>query len=970
MSKNNILNILSFLKRGQGGTKYFMNNNREDAELQESLNSMKVDRQKDAMMQIIASMTTGKDVSKLFPDVVKIIRTKNIDLKKLVYLYLINYARVKPDLIFLAVASFHSDAKEGETPLIRGLAVRTMGCIRVPEIVSYLCETLSWCLKDKEAYVRKTAALCVSKLYATSPELVRENGFIDILHECLKDENANVVANAMSALNEISILSGVNQLKLKSKNLKMILDAMAKAGEWGQVQILNALILYNPKKSIHAEEVIEGVIPRLSHANQSVVMSAVKVILKFMDLIDDINKVKSYCKKLTNSIMTILISYPEIQYVLLRSLHAIVIKRPMLLDKEFKYFYVQYNDPIYIKLEKVDILYKLCDKKNYEMIIKEFTSYSLTETNIELIRKSVRYIGYVGYKYESSLNLCVNCLTKILDNNNEYSTPECIIVARDLMRKYKGEALNLIDKINLDLINSLNDQNAKSAALYIIGEFCEQIPKSTEIIKYYVDNFSNEELNSKVRLQILNSAVKNFLTKPEESEEIVKDVLQRGAEESENPDIRDRAYIYWRLLEQDPDVAKQMICGEKPSFKFTEDDELDVDTIDDMINNMTNVSACYFKKEKDMINEEDLIADKEAIKEKEELEKAKAEKKGKKKEKKRKKKKKKKIDAEEQQIDEADLIGLDDNNITESIKQESEKEKEKPKEESKTKNNAPPQTNQANLYDDIFGIFNNTNANSGSNANNNSSNMTPALGMLDFSGGANSQNMPKQIFNNVEQCPTTLVKKCTNDQNMEIYSQFQRANGQLNLGLYFPKGGSSCQLNLNKNSFGLICQNNSNINNNIAIFPMSNNNQNTDGQAPSSPFIVNGSLNYNGQMINIKLQVDLFVLFKEDSKLLGEQFLQFFNQNKDKDFNKNEYIYNNKNNEEEVKTLFEKKNIYFSAKQNNVNPPISFYSGNILGGMSFLIEAYLKDGTIHIKLVVNNSKIIPVLKETIDIILS
>lgn len=92
-------------------------------------------------------------------------------------------------------------------------------------------------------------------------------------------------------------------------------------------------------------------------------MSAIKVILKFMDLIDDIHKVKNYCKKLTNSIMSILLSYPEIQYVLLRALHAIVVKRPMLLDKEFKYFYIQYNDPIYIKLEKADILYKLCDKK-------------------------------------------------------------------------------------------------------------------------------------------------------------------------------------------------------------------------------------------------------------------------------------------------------------------------------------------------------------------------------------------------------------------------------------------------------------------------------------------------------------------------------------------------------------------------------------------------------------------------------
>ena len=474
------LNLNKLFK--QGGSKYFTDRNPEDSEIQESLNSMKVSRQKDAMKQIIASMTIGKDVSKLFPDVVKIIRTKNIELKKLVYLYLINYARIKPDLIFLAVAAFHSDAKEGETPLIRGLAIRTMGCIRVPEIVSYLCETLSWCIKDTDPYVRKTAALCVSKLYATSPSIVRENGFIDTLHECLKDDNPIVVANAMTALSEISTLSGVNQLKLKSKNLKNVLDSIAKASEWGQVQILDAIILYNPKKSSHAEEVIEGVLPRLSHANQSVVMSAIKVILKYMDLVDDINKVKNYCKKLTNSIMTILISYPEIQYVLLRSLHAVVIKRPMLLEKEYKFFYVQYNDPIYIKLEKVDILYKLTDKKNYEFIIKEFTSYALTETNPELIQKSIKYIGYIGYKFESSLDLCVNCISKILDNKNEDAIPECIIVARDLMRKYKDTALNLIQKINLELMISLTDPNAKCAALFIIGEFCDQIPNSTEIV--------------------------------------------------------------------------------------------------------------------------------------------------------------------------------------------------------------------------------------------------------------------------------------------------------------------------------------------------------------------------------------------------------------------------------------------------------------------------------------------------------
>ena len=53
------------------------------------------------------------------------------------------------------------------------------------------------------------------------------------------------------------------------------------------------------------EEVIEAVLPRLSHVNQSVVMSAIKVIMKFMDQIDDIEKIKNYCKKLTNSIMSV-----------------------------------------------------------------------------------------------------------------------------------------------------------------------------------------------------------------------------------------------------------------------------------------------------------------------------------------------------------------------------------------------------------------------------------------------------------------------------------------------------------------------------------------------------------------------------------------------------------------------------------------------------------------------------------------
>lgn len=81
--------------------------------------------------------------------------TENIELKKLVYLYLINYAKTQPELTLLAVNTFVKDAND-PNPLIRALAVRTMGCIRVEKITEYLCEPLRKALRDE---ARKDARL-------------------------------------------------------------------------------------------------------------------------------------------------------------------------------------------------------------------------------------------------------------------------------------------------------------------------------------------------------------------------------------------------------------------------------------------------------------------------------------------------------------------------------------------------------------------------------------------------------------------------------------------------------------------------------------------------------------------------------------------------------------------------------------------------------------------------------------------
>src|SRR6266481_9165687 len=102
-----------------------------------------------------------------------------------------NYAKTQPELVILAVNTLVKDSDD-PNPLVRALAIRTMGCLRAEKIIDYLCDPLQKCLRDENPYVRKTAALCVAKLYDLKPELLAEHHFIEELHDMLSDSNPMV----------------------------------------------------------------------------------------------------------------------------------------------------------------------------------------------------------------------------------------------------------------------------------------------------------------------------------------------------------------------------------------------------------------------------------------------------------------------------------------------------------------------------------------------------------------------------------------------------------------------------------------------------------------------------------------------------------------------------------------------------------------------------------------------------------
>lgn len=86
--------------------------------------------------------------------------------------------------------------------------------------------------KDENPYVRKTAAVCVAKLYDLNPELAVEQDFVNAVKDMIADVNPMVVANAVIALSDINdASSGKNVFEINSNIAHKLLHALNECTE-------------------------------------------------------------------------------------------------------------------------------------------------------------------------------------------------------------------------------------------------------------------------------------------------------------------------------------------------------------------------------------------------------------------------------------------------------------------------------------------------------------------------------------------------------------------------------------------------------------------------------------------------------------------------------------------------------------------------------------------------------------------
>lgn len=696
------------------------------------------------------------------------------------------------------------------------------------------------------------------------PSHTKEFGFIKLLQGLLQDGNAIVVANAAAALYEISKEAGKNYIKANKETIGKLLNALNETNEWGQVYILESIINYKPKEDKEAEEIIERIMPRLQHANPAVVLGATKNVLHFLNFVDLKASKDTIMKKLAAPLITLLSSEPEIQYVALCNIMNILQQIPNVFEKNVKMFFCRFSDPIYVKLTKIDVMVAVADSTNVDLIVSELHEYC-NDIDQDFVRRSVRAIGQVVCKVERVAKKGVEALREHINHEggSESALQEAVVVASKIFRKYPKKFESLIKDI-CGQIKRIDEPESKSAFIWILGEFAEKIDKVEDMLQYFIDGFADETTN--VCLQILTAAVKMYIKKPEDCEEMVMNVLHLASEVSSNPDLRDRGYIYWRMLSTDPTATKDVVLAKRPDYSEDLSKLLDEETRE--IFSDIGIVRAKRRPTEQQKDHEQVIGDADEIEEEEpdeDAEQPEPEEKTKTGKTKDKKKGKKTAKAKQRDQEAKEVYEIEKEEVPAASKPDTGLDdllgigfSDEP---------APSSSAASDPLADIFGTSSN-----GMNGGGSSSGGGWADN--DIFGGSSSSGTPASTFIKAEFAEVlngSTPGKSGTVKGLQIKGRFHREGSTIKLDLVISnmtsKTASDFEMLFNKNSFGLTCGS-------ISVIPLSpgqsfnttiecsiNSNNADMKNPPTCPYMIQTALNCSLDVFYFQIPCLLHVLF-------------------------------------------------------------------------------------------------------------
>ncbi len=576
---------------------YFESNMIALEQIRRQLDSSSTKDKLDAMKRVIALISLGKDASTFFPEVVKNVAATSLEVKKLVYLYLVHYAEFKQDLALLAINSFQKDLSDPNEH-IRALSLRVLSSIRVKIILQVVIQAIEKSAKDSSSYVRKAAAYAICKVCSLDSSC--KEVLMDPLADLIADRSTSVIGAAIVAFDEIA----PDNWELIHPHYRRMCKLLKDIDPWGQISVMQMLMRYvranfaDPNiglvdsDAISAAKVpeteaefyadvpkgatgvrrnaditllITSVQPLFYSLNNSVVASVIAIYFHVGTPAEFVNHALKPLMRLVN------LDDDGSQVVGLCLASAVAVRYPSILIPYISEFYVSTCHSAPVRDLRMQVLNTMCQMAGDERglgskpqarkeVLRELQDY-LFRTDKALAAAGARAIGSLATAHPESTIVIVKLLSSVVRTTKDPSVlTECINVLRSLLQKHPETQTKALPQLIAMLLNSdkeddkigtVEEPAARASIVWLIGEFYDQVQEvSVEALRILAKGFANEAAT--VKLQILNLSAKllashmSNATIPVLREEIRLKLLEylcRCAKFDVSYDVRDKARI-------------------------------------------------------------------------------------------------------------------------------------------------------------------------------------------------------------------------------------------------------------------------------------------------------------------------------------------------------------------------------------------------------------------------------------------
>ncbi|CAG9855394.1 unnamed protein product [Phyllotreta striolata] len=586
---------------------FFNTDFKKHDDLKEMLDSNKDSLKLEAMKRIIGMVAKGRDASMLFPAVVKNVVSKNIEVKKLVYVYLERYAEEQQDLALLSISTFQRALKE-PNQLIRAGALRVLSSVRVKVISPIVMLAIKDASADMSPYVRKTAAHAIPKLNSLDPDMKPE--LITIIQKLLADKTVLVIGSAVMAFTEVC----PERVDLIHQVFRKLCALLVDVDEWGQVTIVNMLTRYarsqfadpNLHENIESNGefydsnsdasekhipsldpdhrlLLRSTRPLLQSRNAAVVMSVAQLYHHASPRSESVLAAKSLVRFLR--------SHVEVQSVVLSAIASISVINKGMFEPYLKSFFVRISDPTNVKLLKLEILTNITNVSNVSIILRELQTY-ISNSDKNFVAATIQAIGRCACSISEVTDSCLNGLVSLLSNRDEAVVAESVVVIKRLLQTQAADPKEII-KHMARLLDSITVAQARAAILWLLGEHSQKVPQvAPDVLRKLAKTFPDED--DIVKLQVMNLAIKLYITNPDQTSLLCQYICNL-AKYDQNYDIRDKARFFKHFVEEEGKIgsqARNIFLATKPApvlkMQFAGNEELQLGSLSHYIKQRAN----------------------------------------------------------------------------------------------------------------------------------------------------------------------------------------------------------------------------------------------------------------------------------------------------------------------------------------------------------------------------------------------